>query len=351
MADFLRNMSSEQVENAQFIYDFFRGQGWTSQSIAGMLGNIQAESAIIADIDERSGGGGYGIVQWTPKSKLVDWASARNLNHRELLVQCKRIIWEVENNYQFYATATYPMNFKEFTKSTKDPAHLAMVFLYNYERPYDLNQPQRGTYASAWFDILTTRGGTANIDTGNTGSSSTNKNQTTSSSNTYTVKSGDTLSAIAQKHGTTVATLQSLNNIKNANVIIVGQVLKLPASTGTSNTTSSSSNQQATSTVTYTIKAGDTLSGIATKFGTTVAKLQSLNNIQNANLIFAGQTIKIPTSTSTSSTTTPSTYTIKTGDTLTSIAQRFGTTVAKLQSLNNIKNANLIYAGQTIKLK
>ena len=339
MADLLRYMSNTQLENAKFIYNFFKEQGWTSESITAMLGNIHAESGIIADLDERGGGGGYGIVQWTPKSKLVDWASARNLDHRTLLAQCKRIQWELENGIQFYATMAHPLTFKEFTRSTKDPGYLAIVFLHNYERPYDYNQPHRSDYALSWFDLLVTRGGSTSSDTTN---NTTNNNATT-----YTVKAGDTLSSIAKKFNTTVAKLQELNSIKNADKISVGQVLKLKADTTTSSSSSSSSNN------TYTVKAGDTLSSIAKKFNTTVAKLQELNNIKNADKISVGQVLKLKadTTTSSSSSSSNNTYTVKAGDTLSSIAKKFNTTVAKLQELNNIKNADKISVGQVLKIK
>ena len=86
-----------------------------------------------------------------------------------------------------------------------------------------------------------------------------------------------------------------------------------------------------------------TLSGIATKFGTTVANLVSLNNISDPNLIYVGQVLKLPSSGNSSRT-----YIVQEGDTLSSIATKFGTTVVNLVSLNNISNANLIYVGQVL---
>lgn len=348
MADLVRNASHAQVENARFILQFFRDKGWTDEAIAGMIGNIHAESGIVADIDERSGGGGYGIVQWTPKSKIVDWAKGKGLDHRKLTVQCMRIQWELENGYQFYSTTSYPMNFREFTRSTKDPAYLAMAFLYNYERPFSLNQPGRGQLALAWFEKLVI---------GGDGSLSSGSNTSGEKPASYTVKSGDTLSGIAAKYGTTVAALQSLNGIKDVNKIYVGQVLKLPAGGGGStsgsntNTSNSQTNTAVSSNHLYTVKKGDTLSGIAVRFGTTIAKLQTLNNLKNVNLIYVGQVLKTKATTASSSGSTPSVYTVKKGDTLSGIAGKYGTTVSKLQSLNGIKDANLIYVGQTLKLK
>lgn len=103
----------------------------------------------------------------------------------------------------------------------------------------------------------------------------------------YTVQKGDTLSKIAKKFNVSVATLQKLNNIKNANKIAVGQVLKLKA-----NTTVKKAVKKAVAT-TYTVKSGDTLSSIAKKNNTTVAKLQKLNGIKNANKISIGQKLKL----------------------------------------------------------
>ena len=102
--------------------------------------------------------------------------------------------------------------------------------------------------------------------------------QATQTSGTYTVRAGDNLSAIASRFNTTVATLQSLNNIRNANLIYVGQVLKI--------------GRQATNTNVYTVRQGDTLSAISSRLGTTVSHLQSVNGIRNANLIYPNQTLK-----------------------------------------------------------
>ncbi|MCO4466964.1 LysM domain protein [Streptococcus infantarius subsp. infantarius] len=97
---------------------------------------------------------------------------------------------------------------------------------------------------------------------------------------TYTVRSGDTLSGIASKFGTSYQTLASLNGISNPNWIYVGQVLKV---TGSANASS----------VYYTVRAGDNLSAIASRYGTSYQSIASLNGLTNPNLIYAGQTLKI----------------------------------------------------------
>lgn len=102
--------------------------------------------------------------------------------------------------------------------------------------------------------------------------------------------------------------------------------------------------------VTYTVKSGDTLSSIASKYGTTYQKLAEYNNISNPNIISVGQVIKIP-STNNSQLSNKEYYTVKNGDNLSSIAKRYGTTVNQLVSWNNISNANLIYVGQKLRVK
>lgn len=105
---------------------------------------------------------------------------------------------------------------------------------------------------------------------------------------------------------------------------------------------------QQPSTTTYTVKSGDTLSGIAQKYGTTVSALAQLNGIQNPNVIYAGQVLKI-SGNSSSTGSSGGVYTVKSGDTLSGIAQRYGTTVSALVNKNGIKNPDVIYVGQKIK--
>lgn len=101
-------------------------------------------------------------------------------------------------------------------------------------------------------------------------------------------------------------------------------------------------------TSTYTVKKGDTLSGIAARFGTTVAKLVQLNSIKNPNLIFPGQVLKLP-----GSAVAPAAvyHTVRKGETLSGIASRYNTTYQRLAKENGIKNPNLIYPGQKLRIK
>lgn len=96
----------------------------------------------------------------------------------------------------------------------------------------------------------------------------------------------------------------------------------------------------------YTVEKGDTLSGIATKFGTTVNELSKINKIKNPNLILEGQVLKVPVKTE-----KVEYYIVKKGDALTKIAKKYGTTVQNLVKLNNIKNPDLIRVGQKLRVK
>lgn len=154
------------------------------------------------------------------------------------------------------------------------------------------------------------------------------------SGSTYVVKSGDTLGGIAQKYGVTVNNLVAWNDIKNKNIINVGQVLTVKEGT-----------------TTYTVKSGDTLSEIASRFGMTTNALAELNEIDNPNLISVGQKLKVN---GTEKVAAPAkankTYTVKSGDTLGEIAQGNGMSTNELANLNGINNPNLISVGQVLKL-
>ena len=148
-----------------------------------------------------------------------------------------------------------------------------------------------------------------------------------STGNTYTVKSGDSLWSIANKYGTTVSNLKSLNGLTSDNLRI-GQVLQIPSS--------SSSNSGST----YTVKAGDSLWNIANKYGITVDELKNLNGL-TSNILSIGQVLKVPSG--------GNTYTVKSGDSLWSIANRYGTSVDTLKSLNGL-TSNTLMIGQVLNL-
>lgn len=150
----------------------------------------------------------------------------------------------------------------------------------------------------------------------------------------YTVKRGDTLWGIAKKFGVTVSAVVNANNIRNPNLIYVGEVFIIP------HMTSAESSKYTL----YTVRRGDTLWGISRKFSTSINSIAALNGIENPNLIYAGEVFKIPSARSEQAVI----YTVKRGDTLWGISRKFGTTVENLVKLNSVKNPNLIYVGEKL---
>ena len=164
---------------------------------------------------------------------------------------------------------------------------------------------------------------------------------------TYTVQRGDTLSEIASRYGTTVQEIVSINNIVNANLIYPGQTLRI-----LTNSTVNASETRETGSITYTVQRGNTLSQIANSYGVTINHIMEMNHIKNPNLIYPGQKLRITESEN--STLNPilqkNYYTVQRGDTLSGIARKYGVTIRYLVNLNGIRNPNLIYAGQIIKV-
>ncbi|OLZ08155.1 C40 family peptidase [Sulfobacillus thermosulfidooxidans] len=179
----------------------------------------------------------------------------------------------------------------------------------------------------------------------------------------YTVQPGDTLSGIAYRFHTSVATLVALNHISNPNAIYVGQVLRISnasSSTALGSGTTSASLTFDTARSTYTVQPGDTLGAIAARFHVTVAELVAWNHIANPNLIAVGQVLVIGSASgSTSSSASPAsspasssstTYTVQAGDTLGLIAQKFGISWQTLASYNHLANPNVLYIGEVLQI-
>ena len=130
-------LSQEQMElNATYIYRYLSAKGWTKNSIAAILGNMQHESAINPgrwEGNKVGTGPGYGLVQWTPYTKYTEWVGYLE-DPSTMDNNLKRIIYEVENKIQWIATSTYDYSFEEFIHSEKTPYDLACAFAWNYER-------------------------------------------------------------------------------------------------------------------------------------------------------------------------------------------------------------------------
>ena len=160
---------------------------------------------------------------------------------------------------------------------------------------------------------------------------------------TITIQRGQTLSGIALEYNTTVQILVQLNNIANPNLIYAGSTLIVPSGETPIDTDGNSTSGQTI----YVVQRGDTLNKIAAEFGTTARAIAVENNIRNINLIYVGQRLIIPTNRYDLNHTL---YKIQWGDTLWSISRRYGVPIATIVRLNRIQNPNLIYAGSTIRI-
>lgn len=196
--------------------------------------------------------------------------------------------------------------------------------------------------------------GLSAYDQGAAVSTTTTTTTTTSSSSTgtYTVKEGDSLSAIAAQYGTSVSALVSLNGLSDANAIHVGQNLQVSGS-NSSNLTTTTTTSSSSAGNSYTVQAGDSFYSIAEHFGVSVKSLLAANGISDLNsLLQVGQNLQISASSNSNASTTSSagTYTVQNGDSLYSIATANGMTADQLAAINGFGVSQVIHPGQTIQL-
>ncbi|BDZ50426.1 hypothetical protein GCM10025867_26670 [Frondihabitans sucicola] len=185
---------------------------------------------------------------------------------------------------------------------------------------------------------------------------------TASAPTTYKVKTGDTVSSIAGRYGLSTASVLALNGLSWKSTIYPGQTLHLttariaaPAKTAAAAPTRASS---------YTIVRGDTLSSIASRHHVSTQSLLTANGLSWSSIIYPGQKLSIPGSSAStpvktvaaapaptkSASSAGSTYTIKAGDTLSSIAKAHSTTVDKLLAANHLSWTSTIYAGKKLTI-
>lgn len=156
---------SQMETNALYIYRYLSSKGWTKNAIAGMLGNMQAESSINPGRwqSDRVGGDatghGYGLVQWTPYTKYTEWCNQHLMNDPSTMdANLSRIVYEVTNSIQWIGVGAFSdMSFEDFSKSTLSPSELGKAFVLCYERPADQSesvQAFRGGLAQNWYEFL-----------------------------------------------------------------------------------------------------------------------------------------------------------------------------------------------------
>ena len=437
---------AQSLENAQLIANHFNGSDWSKEAVSALVGNMRHESSVNPNMyeygydwaDDR----GFGLVQWTPRSKYWNWAEGRNLPPREGDSQLARIDYEVDNNIQWVSNGhanrygysdKYDFSFSAFRTNAQSLSveQLTEAFMWNYEGPaYSAGTgslSERQAFARLVYDTIDFAGGGAGgvkpALPVNAGTPTTDKYGAridpisgipafhagldyagNTNDPIYATMSGKVIVAefnngglgnviwiqhnddnyfSAYAHlasfdvsagdnvtkgqriggmGTTgystgvhlhfvIATVLWGNNASNT---IDPEVYLATAQGGGGDTPTPSrpvppnSNTpqhqyaEGYAEMIYTVKPGDTLSAIANKYGSNINNIATLQPIKNKDMISVGQTLYIPI--------TSRTYTVKPGDTLSGIAKKYGTTVASLKSKNWIKNSDLIYAGQVLKV-
>src|SRR5579875_763576 len=155
------------------------------------------------------------------------------------------------------------------------------------------------------------------------------------SSTTYVVQTGDNLTTIAQRFGTSVQALAAANGLSDPNYVQAATTITIPGSAAVGAAS------------TYTVQPGDNLTTIAQRFGTSVQALAAANGLSDPNYVQAGTTLTMPGS---AGFRAGSTSTLHPGDNLTTIAQRFGTSVQALAAANGLSDPNYVQAGTTLTM-
>ena len=167
ISDYQRWLSEEEsLHNAQIVINHFVGSDWSKESLSAMLGNMRHESSINPNMyeygydweDDR----GYGLVQWTPRSKYWDWAVSNGLPPENGNSQLARIDYEVDNNIQWIAKESVfnGLTFKEFRTNSRGLSvdQLTEAFTWGYERPNqqagEESMPARKSFANRVYNEL-----------------------------------------------------------------------------------------------------------------------------------------------------------------------------------------------------
>lgn len=309
----------------------------------------------------------YSGAYHTVTARFQRYSSAQESLNAYATLICNNFPKSTKANASSYAVAAQNLSKGVYGSYATDPSYASK--LITMIKTYNLTQYDSSTSSAATIP-------TSYTNTTNTAST------TVKATGTYKVVSGDTLWKIATKYGISVATLKALNNL-STDTIYVGQTLKVAGTsssasqsktmtqtkTSATTTKAATTTSTATSSNTYTVKSGDSLWAIATKYGCSVNNLKSWNNL-SSNTIHPGQKLIIKKATSTvqkqaqtttakktqtkaaaktTNSKTNSTYTVKSGDSLWKIATNHNMSVATLKSLNHL-TSDLIFVGQKLTL-
>ncbi len=182
-----------------------------------------------------------------------------------------------------------------------------------------------------------------------------------STPSTHTVQSGDTVWAITRTYGLRSADLVAWNGLGADAMIRPGQVLRLVPASSSARTAPAAPTPAAPSAQTHTVVAGDTISRIAAKYGSTIDAVLAANGLSRASIIYPGQQIRVagaaastpapaPAATPAPASNTATTHTVAAGDTITSIATTYATTISAIFAANGLSGSSIIYPGQKIAI-
>lgn len=154
---------AQQQNNVTIITQYLRSIGWTDNAIAATLANMDAESNGLNPAQFQNGypvgteSGGFGLVQWTPRTKYSDWAGSDWESNFDK--QLLRIKYELDNNLQWQWRPGYTqyISFYDFTRSSDSLDYLTGAFLYYYEGPADPEGTiaYRRSRAAYWYQYIT----------------------------------------------------------------------------------------------------------------------------------------------------------------------------------------------------
>ena len=165
---------------------------------------------------------------------------------------------------------------------------------------------------------------------------------------THRVRRGETLSRIAARYSVSQAEIAALNGLRSRHRIYVGQVLKLPLRGGTDVAAAPGATGSGG---VYRVRRGDNLAAIARRHGLSTRALVSANGLEDPDRLRVGQTLTIPGAGGGSSAgSRPARYTVRRGDTLSRIADRFGVSQHEIADLNGLSNRHRIRAGEQLRL-
>lgn len=306
---------------------FFMEQGWSRAQAAGIVGNLWAESRVKHDQAQHGGGPGYGLAQWEGprQASFAQWAG-HDIHDSTMQEQLEFIQWELTNTERGAGNALRDA-------TTVDQA--ARIVMTQYERPADQSEgAQRGRAAVAQ-DIHASAGGAPGSAPAPTpGPPAPSPEPDPASADTVSVRRGDTLSGIAARNGVALDALLAANpQIRNPDLIYPGQTVHLPGGGARGSE--------------VTVRSGDTLSGIAARHDVALGDLLAANpQIRNPDLIHPGQQVQLPGGGAGSAEVT-----VRSGDTLSGIAQANGVGLAALLAANpQVRNPDLIHPGQVVRI-